>query len=165
MADYPDGEAGWVMSWDPNPDGWDWQTGYMMWGMEKIWKATGEARFRDYILAHMNAHVNDAGEVDGFWAGMLHLPFWKFVAATAAGCLVTVPLQLGLGYFIAHGIGTMETADLVSAIIGVVILILAILLGLAWWRQHRALRQERPRAKAAWLRRFRPRSLRGKRSS
>jgi membrane protein DedA with SNARE-associated domain len=99
-------------------------------------------------------------------AGVLHLPFWKFVAATAAACLVTVPLQLGLGYLIAQGIGTRETADLVSAIIGVVILILAILLGLAWWRQYRAQRQGRPRAKAAWLRRFRPRGIRrGKQQS
>jgi membrane protein DedA with SNARE-associated domain len=98
-------------------------------------------------------------------AGVLHLHFWKFVTATAAGCLITVPLQLALGYLIAQGIGTMETADLVSAIIGVVILILAILLGLAWWRQYRAQRHRRPRAKAAWLRRFRPRGLRGKRNS
>jgi membrane protein DedA with SNARE-associated domain len=97
-------------------------------------------------------------------AGVLHLPFWKFVLATAAGCLVTVPLQLGLGYLIAEGIGTMGTADLVRAILGVVVLILAILLGLAWWRQHRAERKKRPRAKAAWLRRFRPPALRrGKR--
>ncbi|MHC4711252.1 MAG: DedA family protein [Planctomycetota bacterium] len=93
-------------------------------------------------------------------AGLLHLPFWKFVVATATGCLCTVPLQLGLGFFIARGVGNMETADLVQTIIGVVILILAILLGLAWWRQHRTHRQRRPRAKAAWLRRFRPRGFR-----
>jgi membrane protein DedA with SNARE-associated domain len=94
-------------------------------------------------------------------AGVLHLPFWKFVVATAAGCLATVPLQLGLGLLIARGVGTLETADLVQAIIGVVILILALLVGLAWWRRHRAQRR-RPRAKAAWLRRFRPRGWRGR---
>ena len=93
-------------------------------------------------------------------AGLLHLPFWKFVVATAAGCVITVPLQLGLGFLIARGVGNLETADLVQAIIGVVILILAILLGLAWWRRLRAHRQRRPRAKAAWLRRFRPRGFR-----
>ncbi|MHC4784691.1 MAG: DedA family protein [Planctomycetota bacterium] len=93
-------------------------------------------------------------------AGLLHLPFWKFVVATATGCLATVPLQLGLGFLIARGIGTVESADLVLAIIGVVILILAILLVLAWWRQHHTRRQQRPRAKAAWLRRFRPRGFR-----
>jgi membrane protein DedA with SNARE-associated domain len=95
-------------------------------------------------------------------AGVLHLPFWKFVVATAAGCLVTVPLQLGLGYLIAKGVGTVESADLVRMIIGVVVLILAILLVLAWWRQHRTHRKQRPRAKAAWLRHFRPRGLRGR---
>jgi membrane protein DedA with SNARE-associated domain len=93
-------------------------------------------------------------------AGVLHLPFWKFAAATAAGCLVTVPLQLGLGFLIARGVGTVESADLVETIIGVVALILAILMGLAWWRRHRVHRQRRPRARAAWLRRFRPRGLR-----
>jgi membrane protein DedA with SNARE-associated domain len=93
-------------------------------------------------------------------AGVLHLPFWKFAVATAGGCLATVPIQLGLGFLIARGFATLGTADLVQAIIGVVILILAILLGLTWWRQFRAHRHQRPRAKAAWLRRFRPRGWR-----
>ncbi|MHC4219142.1 MAG: DedA family protein [Planctomycetota bacterium] len=95
-------------------------------------------------------------------AGVLHLPFWKFVVATATGCLFTVPLQLGLGFLIARGVGDLRTADLVQAIVGVLVFLLAILLGLAWWRKFRAQRQRRPRAKAAWLRRFRPRGFKGR---
>ena len=92
-------------------------------------------------------------------SGVLHLPFWKFALAESTTCLVTVPLQLGLGYAIAQGLGTLETADLVISLIGVVLLILVVMLGLAWYRNHRAHRKHAPRAKAAWLRRFRPRRL------
>lgn len=88
-------------------------------------------------------------------AGILHLPFWKFALAECSCCLLTVPLQLGLGFGIARGVGTEKTADLTAALIGVVVLILALLLGLAWWRQRRARRRRSPRAKVAWLRRFR----------
>ena len=88
-------------------------------------------------------------------AGVLHLPFWKFALATAAACCVTVPLQLGLGYFIAKGIGTEETADRIQWFIAAVVVILAMLIGLAWWRKFRSQRRRAPRAKAAWLRRFR----------
>ncbi len=92
-------------------------------------------------------------------SGVLHLPFWKFVLAESATCLVTVPLQLGLGFAVGRGLGTMETADLIISLIGVVLLILAVMLGLAWYRQRRPHRKHAPRAKAAWLRRFRPRRL------
>lgn len=88
-------------------------------------------------------------------AGVLHLPFWKFVLATAAACCVTVPLQLGLGYFIARGIGTEGTAGRIQWFSAAVAAILAMLVGLAWWRKFRSHRHRAPRAKAAWLRRFR----------
>ena len=83
---------------------------------------------------------------------------WVVVTA----CLAAVPLQLGLGYAIAQGLGTLKTADLVLSLIGAVLVILALMLGLAWWRHHRTHRKHAPRAKAAWLRRFRPRRLRSR---
>ena len=92
-------------------------------------------------------------------SGVLHLPFWKFVLAESATCLITVPLQLGLGYAVAQGLGTLETADLIMTLIGMVLFIFAVMLGLGWYRNHRAHRKHAPRAKAAWLRRFRPRRL------
>ncbi len=89
-------------------------------------------------------------------SGVLHMPFWKFATATAAGCLFTVPLQIGLGYGIAVGFGTQRSADMVQTLIGAMIFILALLLAMVWWRQYRRTHRRRnPRAKAAWLRRFR----------
>jgi len=88
-------------------------------------------------------------------AGLLHLSFWKFALATAAACLVTVPLQLGLGYFISKGVGSPESADRIKWFIAVIVGILGVLLVLAWWRQQRTHAHRPPRAKARWLRRFR----------
>ena len=88
-------------------------------------------------------------------AGVLHLSFWKFALATAGACLVTVPLQLGLGYFISKGVGSAESADRIKWFIVVIVGILAVLLVLAWWRQQRTHAHRPPRAKARWLRRFR----------
>lgn len=90
-------------------------------------------------------------------AGLLHLTPWKFALADGLCALVTVPMQLGLGYWIAKGVGTEETADLVGTLVGVVVLILALLVVLAWWGRVWARRTRLPRARAAWLRRFRQR--------
>ena len=87
-------------------------------------------------------------------AGVLHLSFWKFALATGAACLVTVPLQLGLGYFISRGIGSPESADRIKWFISAIVIVLAVLMGLAVWRKQRS-QAKRPRAKASWLRRFR----------
>ncbi len=95
-------------------------------------------------------------------SGLLHLPLWKFAVATASCVLLTAPLQLGLGFLIARGLGTQETADLVAYALTGAALVTAALLGRRWWMQHRGGAQRRmPRARAAWLRRFRiPRLLR-----
>jgi membrane protein DedA with SNARE-associated domain len=37
-------------------------------------------------------------------SGMLHMPFWKFFTATALCVLVTVPMQVGVGYLIGLGV-------------------------------------------------------------
>ena len=73
-----------------------------------------------------------------------------------AACCVTVPLQLGLGYFIAREIGSAQSANRIQWVVAVIVGILAVLLGLNWWRQIRSHHRRPPRAKAAWLRRFRP---------
>ncbi len=93
-------------------------------------------------------------------AGILHFPFWKFLVATAVPCVVTVPLQLLLGVAVARGFGTMDTVDVIHRMIAVVVLMIAFLAALAWWRNRRAHRVRRPRAKATWLRRFRSRKVR-----
>jgi membrane protein DedA with SNARE-associated domain len=90
-------------------------------------------------------------------AGTFRMPFWKFALATASCVLVTVPLQLTLGYLIGRGLGTEGMADLILKMIGLVVLLVAMVIVIAWWTTHRSRRRRLPRAKAAWLRRFRPR--------
>ncbi len=94
-------------------------------------------------------------------AGMLHLSFWKFLLAECTCCLATVPLQLGLGFAIARGFGTDRTADLVRLLLGIVVVILVVLVVLARWRKS-SKGKRLPRAKAAWLRRFRVPRLKGR---
>ncbi len=91
-------------------------------------------------------------------SGMLHMPVWKFALAECSAALVTVPLQLGLGMLIARGMDAQDTAKLVQTLIGTVMLILLVMVMLAVFRQYRARRARFPRAKAAWLRRFRRRT-------
>lgn len=93
-------------------------------------------------------------------AGTLHMPFWKFAIATAGCVLVTVPLQLTLGYLIGRGLGTESMADLLLKMLGLVVLLVALVIVITWWTTHRRQHRRLPRAKAAWLRRFRPRRRR-----
>jgi len=90
-------------------------------------------------------------------AGTLHMPFWKFALATTSCVLITVPLQLGLGYLVGKGLGTESMADLLLKMLGLIVLVIAVSIGIAWWTGYRATRRRLPRAKASWLRRFRPR--------
>lgn len=89
-------------------------------------------------------------------AGMLHMPLWKFALATAGCVLITAPMQVGLGYLVGAGMGE-DKPNLVLMLIGLVVLITALTFGLTWWTQHRRSKRRAPRARAAWLRQFRPR--------
>jgi len=88
-------------------------------------------------------------------AGLLHLPLWKFALASSSCTLITVPLQLGLGYLISLGIGTQRSMDLVLYLIGGVALIVGIALAIRWWMINQPTKRRLPRAKMAWLKRFR----------
>src|SRR3954463_2501622 len=43
-------------------------------------------------------------------SGLMHMPFWKFAIAEGSCLLVTVAMQLGMGYLIARGVGSQGTA-------------------------------------------------------
>lgn len=88
-------------------------------------------------------------------SGLLHLPLWQFVLATATCVLISAPLQLGLGYLIALGLGTQKTADLVLIILAGVVFTVAVLFVYRWWRSNKPMHRRLPRARAVWLRRFR----------
>lgn len=90
-------------------------------------------------------------------SGLLHLPVWKFALAECACLLVTVPMQLGLGYLISQQIGTFGTAGKIMTILGIVVTLFAAAFIWNWALQHRRSKQRAPRSKAEWLRRFRRR--------
>lgn len=89
-------------------------------------------------------------------SGLLHMPIWKFILAESTMLLITVPMQLGLGWLIAHHIGTQSTAAKIMTILGVIVAIVLIAVGWQWFLQHRRSGARAPRSRAAWLRRFRP---------
>jgi membrane protein DedA with SNARE-associated domain len=89
-------------------------------------------------------------------AGLFQMPFWKFAAATLGCAVITVPLQIGLGFLIGQGMDSQKgVVELLYRILGIVALITVLSLLLTWWTQARASRRPMPRARAAWLRRFR----------
>ncbi len=90
-------------------------------------------------------------------AGMFDMKFWKFAAATAGCVLITVPMQLGLGYLIGRGIQTEDATQLIFRLLGLIMLISATLAIVSVWTRHRLSKTRTPRAKAKWLRKFRPR--------
>jgi rhamnogalacturonyl hydrolase YesR len=61
----------------PNPDSiswshgknnfhFDWQAGYCMLVMEKLWKATGDIRYYNYVKRYVDQQVDDAGNIPDF---------------------------------------------------------------------------------------------------
>lgn len=59
----------------PNPDSismiWDknhfsWQAGYVMFAMEKIWKATGDSTYFNYIKKYVDQQIDEGGIVSTF---------------------------------------------------------------------------------------------------
>lgn len=103
-------------------------------------------------------------------AGLLHLPFWKFALATTSCVCITAPMQLGLGYLIALGLGTHRLADLILYVISSIVLIVAIVIVVRWWQLNKPTKRRLPRAKMVWLKRFRvprprvPRFVAGRRT-
>jgi membrane protein DedA with SNARE-associated domain len=89
-------------------------------------------------------------------AGMLHMPFWKYALAECLCALITVPLQVGAGMFIAHHVGATSTYEIISLIIAVIVVMMVLVAALRWYLKHRGSEHRPPRARARWLRKFRP---------
>lgn len=90
-------------------------------------------------------------------AGLLHMPTWKFLLAEGGCLLITVPMQLGLGYLVSqHVVGETGTAGKIMAIVGVIVTLVVGGFVWNWILQHRRTQQRAPRSKARWLRHFRP---------
>ena len=88
-------------------------------------------------------------------AGMMHMPFIKFAIPTAICCLVTVPMQLFAGWWIAESLQAKSTIELIVRLLGLVMVVVATIWVYRLWSSHRSSGKHVPRAKASWLRRFR----------
>ncbi len=90
-------------------------------------------------------------------SALLHMPWRHFLLVELLCVLITVPMQLGAGYLIGRHLGggdLARTATVVVAVIAGVLIVSALIpvLMQAWRRNHPL-----PRARASWLRRYRPR--------
>ena len=88
-------------------------------------------------------------------AGILHMPWYKFLPVELGCALITVPLQAAIGYVAAIGIGKTEsTTELVVWTVIAAAVILALFLGVHWFLQNRKSLGRAPRSRVKWLRTF-----------
>ena len=88
-------------------------------------------------------------------AGILHMPWWKFLLIECITVAITVPVQTGIGFVGAKGyeharnFGNMITFGLAGGA-----RVVACVVGYRWWKQAKARKGPRPRSPVAWLRTF-----------
>lgn len=93
-------------------------------------------------------------------SGMLHMPVWKYLLTESVMAIFATLFQISLGMFIAHNIGSEDSAKRIMTVVGVMVVILVGGAASRWILAHRRTGGPAPRARAAWLRRFRvPRRL------
>jgi membrane protein DedA with SNARE-associated domain len=87
-------------------------------------------------------------------AGMMHMKFWKFAAATIVCCLITAPMQLFAGWWIAESLQAKSTIELVARLVGLLMVVTASIWAYRLWSRHQKTGEKTPRARASWLRHF-----------
>ena len=95
-------------------------------------------------------------------AGMMHMKFWKFATATVCCVLISAPMQLFAGWWIAKSFQAESTAELVVRLIGLAMVVLAMIWGYRLWSSHQKSGKETPRARASWFRYFRRKKKQGR---
>ena len=95
-------------------------------------------------------------------AGLMHMKMWRFAIATWSCVLVTASMQFGAGLLIGYGIASRTTFGTVQWIIAGVVLVVAISALAIVFARSRG-KKEPPRARAAWLRRYRRSTESGRR--
>jgi membrane protein DedA with SNARE-associated domain len=89
-------------------------------------------------------------------AGMMHMKFWKFALATAICCVITAPMQLFAGWWIADSLQAKSTVELILRLLGLVMVVAAAVWTYRLWSKHKKSGKNVPRARASWLRRLSP---------
>lgn len=87
-------------------------------------------------------------------AGMMHMKFWKFAVVTIGCVLITAPMQLFAGWWIAHSLQAKSTTDSVFRLIGLLMVVVAVWWGYRLWSRYRKSGKTPPRAHVSWLRHF-----------
>ncbi len=93
-------------------------------------------------------------------AGLMHMPPWKYLSINGSLLLVTVAMQLGFGWLVAHHIiGSTRGVGTIMALVGLILLLMIGAVVLNWWMSNRHNKDRAPRSRVTWLKRFRtPRS-------
>jgi membrane protein DedA with SNARE-associated domain len=88
-------------------------------------------------------------------AGILHMKWWKLLVVEFTTCAITVPLQVGLGYLAAIGMGEAKSTGefIIKLVVITAVFVLAGVV-LHWWITSRKRKGRAPRSKANWLRTF-----------
>lgn len=60
-----------VMRRFPDPDrypyrSWCYPQGFLLWGYIRLYEASGESRYADYVRGYCDAHVDEQGNIEGF---------------------------------------------------------------------------------------------------
>jgi len=64
IAKYPDPDS---IHWIGQSNHFSWQAGYAMFAMEKMWRATGDAKYFNYIKRYVDQQVDEQGNIPGFY--------------------------------------------------------------------------------------------------
>ncbi len=68
IKQFPDPDS---ICWRPYSNHFDWQAGYMMFTMEKLWKATHDITYYNYIKRYVDQQVDEDGKIPDFTSNKL----------------------------------------------------------------------------------------------
>jgi rhamnogalacturonyl hydrolase YesR len=63
IARFPDPDS---IHWVGQTNHFSWQAGYVMFAMEKMWRATNDVRYLDYVKRYVDQQVDEDGNIPGF---------------------------------------------------------------------------------------------------
>jgi membrane protein DedA with SNARE-associated domain len=87
--------------------------------------------------------------------GILHMPWWKFLAVELTTVAITAPIQIGIGYVGAVGYEQAKgLGDLLTLGLAGTALLVAGIFAWRWWKQAKSRKGPRPRSPVSWLRHF-----------